>query len=373
MTTSTPVPEQRQTDVPVDSPDATVETVETVETPADPPIPTGHDMPRAVSMLVFLRDRGIFLLWILLVVVFAFWCAPYFFTVSNALLVANAAALTAIFAAGVGIGVMTGVLDLSLPGTAAIAACVCGWLLKHGTPTWLALVAGLACGVVVGIANGLITIRGFNPIIVTIGSLSVLTGLAAVVAGGYTFPGLTQLTFMGTARYFNVPAPVYIVAVVFLVGTVFLTRTREGIRLMAVGGNAEAVRRSGIHSDRYKVLGFVISGLLGALGGLVTTAVVSEANPGASPAIIFTALTAVALAGVALTGGRGSLPRVLVGALILATISNGLTIRGVQPYWATVTTGLLLLGSLLLERIIQSSVSNRLMATANLSVHQKRV
>ena len=231
---------------------------------------------------------------------------------------------------------------------------------------------------VVGIVNGLITLRGFNPIIVTIGTLSVLTGLAAVVAGGYTFPGLTQLEFMGTHRYLafgdfpGVPAPVFIVAAVFIVGTLFLTRTRDGIRLMAVGGNAEAVRRSGIHSDRYQVVGFVISGLLAALGGLVTTAVVTEANPAASPAIIFTALTAVALAGVALTGGRGSLPRVLVGALILATISNGLTIRGVQPYWATVVTGVLLLGSLLFERVIQTSVSNRLMATANLSVHEKQ-
>src|SRR6185436_14598629 len=97
-------------------------------------------------------------------------------------------------------------------------------------------------------------------------------------------------------------------------------------------------RRSGIHSDRYQVLGFVISGLLASLGGLVTTAVVTEANPAASPAIIFNALTAVALAGVSLAGGRGSLPRVLVGALILGTISNALTIKGIQPYWATATT-----------------------------------
>ena len=92
---------------------------------------------------------------------------------------------------------MTGVLDLSLPGTAAIASCVCGWLLTHGQPTWLALAAALGCGVLVGVANGLIALRGFNPIIVTIGTLSVLSGLAAVIAGGYTFPGLTQLTFMG--------------------------------------------------------------------------------------------------------------------------------------------------------------------------------
>ena len=112
---------------------------------------------------------------------------------------------------------------------------------------------------------------------------------------------------MGTQRYLGVPAPVWIVAVLFLVGTIFLTRTRDGIRLMAVGGNAEAVRRSGIHSDRYKVLGFVISAVCAALGGLVTTAVVTEANPEASPGIIFTALTAVALAGVSL-GGRPRQP-----------------------------------------------------------------
>jgi len=346
--------------------------------PGPAPLPTGHDVPRIVHVLVFLRDRGIFMLWGLLIVAFAFWCSPFFFTVDNALLIANAAALSALFAAAVGIGIMAGVLDLSLPGTAAIASCVCGWLITNEYGTWVGLGAGLLCGVVVGVVNGLITLRGFNPIIVTIGTLSVLSGLAAVVAGGYTFPGLDELEFMGTNRYLafgdfsGIPAPVFIVAAIFFVGTVFLTRTRDGFRLMSVGGNAEAVRRSGIHSDRYIVVGFVISGLLAALGGLVGTAVTTEASPQASPSIIFTALTAVALAGVALTGGRGSLPRILVGALILATISNGLTIRGIQPYWATVCTGALLLGSLLFERLIQTSVSNRLMATANLSVHQKQ-
>jgi ribose transport system permease protein len=336
-------------------------------------VPTGHDMPRAVSVLVFVRDRGIFILWGLLLLGFSFWCAPYFATMNNALLIANAAAITAIFAAGVAFGVMTGVLDLSLPGTAAFAGCVAGWLMTNHQPVWLALTAGMACGVVVGLVNGLISLRGFNPIIVTIGTLSVLSGLAAVIAKGYTFPGLRDLQFMGTHRYAGVPAPVYIVAALFLVGTVFLTRTRDGIRLMAVGGNPEAVRRSGIHANRYKVIAFVISGVCAALGGLVTAAVSTEASPEASPGLIFNALTAVALAGVALTGGRGSLPRVLVGALILATIANGLTIRGVQPYWATVTTGALLLASLGLERFIQRSVSDRLMATANLSVHTRKV
>jgi ribose transport system permease protein len=335
-----------------------------------PPLPpTPEHEPSSVRWLIFARDRGIFVLWLLLILLFSVWAAPYFGQLNNAILVANGASLTAIFAAGVAVGVICGVLDLSIPGVAALASCVCGLLLEHGQPAWLGLVAGLLVGVVVGLANGLISLRGFNPIIVTIGTLSITTAAASIIAGGYTIPGLTELKFMGTLRYDGVPAPVWIAAALFLVLTVFLTQTRDGIRMMAMGGNAEAVRRSGIHSGRYKVVGFVICAVCAALGGLVTTAVVTEASPAASPGIIFTALTAVALAGVSLAGGRGSLPRVLVGALILATISDGLTIKGIDPYWGTGVTGVLLLGSLGLERWIATTVSNRLVATAQASVH----
>ena len=325
--------------------------------------------PGRIRWLIFTRDRGIFVLWFALLLAFSLWASPYFASLNNAILIANAAALTAIFAAGVGVGVICGALDLSIPGTAALAGCVCGWLMTHDAPVWLSIVAGLALGAVVGLANGLISLRGFNPIIVTIGTLSILSGLAATLVDGYTVPGLYDLEFMGTRRYLGVPAPVWIVAALFVIGTVFLTQTRDGIRLMAVGGNAEAVRRSGVHSGRYKVLGFIISGFCAALGGLITTALVTEANPAASPGIIFNALTAVALAGVSLAGGRGSLPRVLVGALILATIANGLTIKGIQPYWGTTVTGLLLLGSLGVEKWVSTTVSKRLVQSANASVH----
>ncbi|WP_062202075.1 ABC transporter permease [Demequina salsinemoris] len=319
--------------------------------------------------MIFLRDRGIFVLWIALILAFAIWANPYFATLNNAVLIANAASISAIFAAGVAVGIICGALDLSIPGVAALSSCVAGWMLVNGLPIWLALATGIVLAAGVGLVNGLISLRGFNPIIVTIAMLSITSAIASIVAGGYTFPGLSMLDFMGTHRYLGVPAPVWICAGVFLVGTVFLTKTRDGIRLMAVGGSAEAVRRSGIHSDRYIVFAFIISSTCAGLGGLVTTAVVTEANPSASPALIFTALTAVALAGVSLAGGRGSLPRVLVGALVLATISNGLTIKGIQPYWATGVTGVLLIGSLTLERWVSKSVSKRLMATAQASVH----
>jgi ribose transport system permease protein len=329
--------------------------------------------PLSIKALIFARDRGILVLFALLLVIFAVWANPYFATRNNAVLIANAASLTAIFAAGVAVGIICGALDLSIPGIAALAACVCGKLLVHGAPVWLGLVAGLVIGILGGLANGLISLLGFNPIVVTIGMLSITSAAAALIADGYTIPGLKSLKFMGTQRYLGVPAPVWIAAALFVVGTIFLTKTRGGLRLMAVGGNSEAVRRSGVNSNVYKVMGFAISGFCSALAGLVTTAVVTEASPAASPSVIFTALTAVALAGVPLTGGRGSLPRVAVGALVLATISNGLTIKGINPYWGTGVTGVLLLLSLALEKWVTQAVSARLVTVGQASVHSGKV
>lgn len=361
----------------------------------------GHEkLPRSISSLIFIRDRGIVVLWILLLILFSLVAQPYFASVSNAMLILNAGAITAIFAAAIAIGVFSGSLDLSVPGVAAFSGMVCAWLIvKQDYPAWVGLIVGLGLGLLIGYINARITLMGLNPLVVTIGTLTVLTGLAAVVGGGYTIPGLDKLAFMGTDTYFaipqswtvdvhpffllpdfsfqlggfdGVPGPVFVMFGVFIIMTIFFTKTRGGIRLMAVGGNQEAVRRVGLSATRYRTLGFMLSGLMAALGGLTTAAYVGEASPQASPSIIFDGLTAVALAGVALSGGRGSLPKVLVGALILATISDGLTIAGADPYWATVTTGVLLIGALVADLLLTKTVSRRLVTAGNLSVHGKK-
>jgi ribose transport system permease protein len=339
-----------------------------------PPEKVGEtaNLPFIVVALVFLREPGIVVLWGVLLVFFAIWDFPYFASVDNLLLILSAAALTAVFAAGVAVSAISGSLDLSVPGTAALSGVICGVLLVAGTPIWLCLAAGIAVGLIVGFCNGWITQRGLNPLVVTIGTLSVVTGLASVVSGGYSVSGLDSLKFMGTARYFGIPVHIYIVGLVYLAATYFLTKTRHGVRLVAVGGNPEAVRRVGINSARYQLLGFILCGVFSALGGLMTAAVITEASPQASPGIIFQALTAVALAGVSLGGGRGSLPKVLMGAIILATIGDGLTIAGVPPYWATVSTGVLMIAALMFDKYLTSAISSRLVSVAGLSVHSKK-
>jgi len=314
----------------------------------------------SVKALVFLRDRGILVLWIVLVIVFAFWAAPYFFTLANAALVANAAALTAIFAAAVGFGILSGALDLSIPGTATVASVTGGLIIHAGAPAWVGIIVALAVGVGVGAINGILVQTGLNPLVVTIATLTVMGGIAQVLAGGVPISGITQLGWMGSTRYFGIPAPVFVVAIVFLVGWVFLTQTRAGVRLMGVGGNIEAVRRVGINANNYRILGFILSGVCAAIGGLLVTATTTQASPNPSVELLFSALTAVALSGMPLTGGRGSLPRILVGALIIATIASALIIRGIPPYVATIATGVLLVLALAFERVMSSAVAKRL-------------
>src|SRR5689334_17817438 len=126
-----------------------------------------------IRALVFVRDRGIVVLWIALIIAFSIWASPYFGTWDNAVLIANAAAVAALYAAGVGVGVMSGSLDISIPGVAALAGVVCGKLVTSQGSVWLGIVVALLVGVTFGVINGLIALRGYNPLIITIGTLSV--------------------------------------------------------------------------------------------------------------------------------------------------------------------------------------------------------
>ena len=237
------------------------------------------------------------------------WGHPYFASLDNLVLILSAAALTAVFALGVAISIISGALDLSVTGAAALASCVCGYLMTSGFPIWLSLLAGMLMGLLSDAVNGLISLRGLNPLVITIGTLSVMAGLASVVSGGYNISGLDALKFMGSARYFGIPSHVYIVGVVYLIVTYFLTKTRHGIRLVAVGGNPEAVRRLGIDSGKYQLLGFILCGVFSALADLMQTALVTEASPQGSPGAIFQALTAVALPAFHWQAGAAACPK----------------------------------------------------------------
>ena len=239
-----------------------------------------------MELLIFARNSGMIVLWLVLMGVFSICALPTFGTFNNLMLILGTASITAIFAAGIAFGVLTGLLDLSLPGTAALAFSASGELLVHGAAAWLALLAGLAVGVGVGSINGLLTLRGLNQLVVTIGMFSAASGLAAIISGALPL-GYTRLAAIGTHTYAKIPATALVMAVVFILGTLFMSQTRAGTRMRAVGGNREAVRRTGVNTNRYIVLGFILVSLCAALGGIVLRAFTSSATPVPDPTILF--------------------------------------------------------------------------------------
>lgn len=318
--------------------------------------------PDTLSVLVFTRNWGIVILFVVLFAAFSVWGAPIFGTFNNFSLILGAASISTIFAASIAMGVFSGALDLSVPGVAAVSSVIMALMLNAHQNVWVAMLVALIIGAAFGLLNALVTLRGVNPLAVTIGTLSVTSGLAAVFSGGPPVFGFTGLEFIGTNQYFGLPAPLMVVLLVYILGTIFLTQTRGGTRFLAAGGNAEALRRSGVNANLYKILGFVLSGTLAAVGGIVTTAYTSQASPQPATASLFTGLTAVALSGISLAGGRGSLPKVLVGSLVIAEISSALVIKNIQPYWSTVITGILLIVALTGELAIQKAVSKQVVA-----------
>jgi ribose/xylose/arabinose/galactoside ABC-type transport system permease subunit len=214
---------------------------------------------------------------------------------------------------------------------------------------------------------------GLNPLAVTIGTLSITSGLAAIITDGLPlFDKMDQLAWLGTSMYFGIPSTFYVVLIIYVVGTIFLTKTRGGIRFLAAGGNAEALRRAGVNSNVYRLLGFTLSGLIAAIGGVITSAYTSQATPSAPTGVLFDGLTAVALSGLSLAGGRGSLPKVWVGAMVIATIGSGLLIKNIQPFWTVSITGALLILALAGEHFLGKAVAKQAVLKSNVSAHKEK-
>jgi ribose transport system permease protein len=222
------------------------------------------------------------------------------------------------------------------------------------------LLGGLGVGVGAGWLNGFIAIRmRISPLIATLGTFSALTGLGLILTNAYPIYGLTELRWLGLTKVAGVASCVLIMLGLFAVLAVVMSSTVWGVRLTAVGGSSEAARRAGVNVDRYLWGAYIACGACAALAGLVTFGTLTTAEPIVSNNVIFDAITAVALAGVLLSGGRGSLPKVLLGALILGTIQNGLTLLTVPSYYQLLTTGVLLILAVWIEGALSRAIERR--------------
>jgi len=288
------------------------------------------------------RDYGIGGFFFLLLLIFSL-ASPTFLSGPNLLGILTAASVVSLFALAEALVVIAGAIDLSVVPIAALVGVIVALSLNAGIPVWLAVLIGLGVGFLCGLLNAsVIEFMNMSSLIATLATLTTLTGVVLLITNGKPIFGVTALAPLGQGRTLGVQNPILVMIATYALVGIVMSQTKFGNRLLAVGGNAEAARRAGVRRRFYVFAPFVACGVISAGAGIVVLGRLGSAQPTFANSILFDAITAVALAGVLLSGGRGSILKVLLGSLIVATIANGLVLLRVSSFWTYVTTGLLL-------------------------------
>ncbi len=282
----------------------------------------------------------------MLVIVFALLSAasPFFLTERNLFNVARQLSVVAIVALGQALVIIAGGIDLSVGSVIGLAAVLAAMATDATGSPALGIVAALATGGATGIVNGMLVTRArINPFITTLGTLSVARGTALLVTNGNPRAFDNWAAFLGGGRIFNVPVQFLLLILLAACMWIFAVRTRWGRDAYAVGDNARAARLAGLNVVFTRNMVFTISGLLAGLGGLLLAGMLANANPNLGLGYELDVIAAVILGGVALTGGRGSIGGVVIGAALMGLLRNAFVLLNVSGYWQTITIGLVVI------------------------------
>jgi len=285
---------------------------------------------------------------------------PGFRTERNIMNVLRQVSIIGILAVGMTFVILTGGIDLSVGSILAASAMVA--VIVSLVPDWgmLGILAALGMGLACGLANGvLIAYLKLPPFIVTLGSLTAVRGLARLLGGDTTvFNPALPFAFIGNGTVFGVPWLAIIAIAVVLISWFILRRTVLGTWIYAVGGNMEAARLTGIKVSLVLLFVYAMSGLLSGLGGAMSAARLFAANGlQLGQAYELDAIAAVILGGTSFVGGVGSIWGTLIGALIIAVLSNGLILVGVSDIWQYIIKGLVIIAAVALDRYRLQGVS----------------
>jgi ribose transport system permease protein len=310
---------------------------------------------RQVQVRSFIQAAGMLPVLVLLCIAFHYLSDGRFFTGQNISIIGQQASINTVLAAGMTFVILTGGIDLSVG--SILAASAMAAVIASLIPGWglLGIPAGLLTGLFFGLLNGLlIAFLKLPPFIVTLGSLTAVRGIARLMGGDTTvFNPELPFDFIGNASLFGVIPWLAVIAILVVLGSWFvLRRTVLGVRIYAVGGNPAAARLSGIKVWAVLLFVYCLSGLLAGLGGVMASARLYAANGlQLGQSYELDAIAAVILGGTSFVGGIGTIWGTLIGALIIAVLSNGLILLGVSDIWQFIIKGLVIIGAVALDRV----------------------
>lgn len=282
------------------------------------------------------------------VVLFVLLClsSPTFRSLENLANVNSQIAALMIAALGQGIVAISGGIDLSVGSVMSLTSAI----LVTADPAWGVPLA-LAMGVCVGLVNGFgVTLFRVHPLVMTLATMTFVQGVALLL---HPVPGGTVPTYLRTlavSQVAGLPAALFWCAAAILMAWYLLNRSRFGLRTYAVGANPVSAARNGIAVTRLKVACFVLCSLSAVVAGIFLSARVGAGDATMGSPYSLDTVTAMALGGVQLAGGTGSVPGIVAGVITLGLMSNGMNLLGVSPFLRAAVTGALLLVAIGLQR-----------------------
>lgn len=276
--------------------------------------------------------------------------SPTFLTEGNLTNVLRQVVVVSLLACGVTFIIILGHIDVSLGSVLALTGTIAASVMSMTQSLPLALAAGVGLGMVTGLINGfVITYFRIPAFIMTLAMTTVARGAVLLYTGGVPVTNLGDFKVIGQGSLGIIPVSVVILFFVIGATWVLLNKTKFGRYVYAVGGNPKAAIASGINADRVVIKAFILNGVLCAVAGIVYMSRINSGQPAGGLSYEFDAITAVVVGGTSLMGGTGTITGTIVGALIIGVINNGLDLLNVSSYYQQIVKGSIIIGALLLD------------------------
>jgi len=296
------------------------------------------------GLLGIVQQYG-FIIVLALVIGYFSLVAPFFLSWGNALAILHAIAPIVVIAAGLAVVVFAGKIDISVGSVAFLSATV-GMRLHYdlGVPAESSLAIMILVGLLLGGVNAIIIVGlKINSLVATLAMMIAFRGLALTLTGSQSITLPEQIRILGNAKIGPIFIDIFVALVVLLVLNAVIKQTPLGRHIMAIGNDEDTAARVGIDVPGTTFIAFIISGGLAGLGGAMAMVQVGSITSFLGQGLEFTAVAVVVIGGVSLYGGMGSIwPGVLLGALTLEVVRNGLNQVGADPYLYQIITGVVI-------------------------------
>lgn len=251
--------------------------------------------------------------------------------------------------------------DLSVGSNVAFAGMVAVMASNATGSILLGLLAALACGAVVGAANGVVIAKfRINALITTLATMQIVRGLALIASDGRAV-GINDPNFyqLALSKLLGVPTPIWVLILLFVAFGFGLNRTVFGKNTLAVGGNPEASRLAGVNVDMTRIWIFALQGLTCAVAGILLASRITSGQPNAAVGLELSVISACVLGGVSLDGGRATMSGVIVGVLIMGIAENVMNLLNIPAFYQYIVRGVILLIAVLLDNLRSSALGRR--------------